>query len=518
MFDLLSEAVFQTNIGLLTLPGVLTAFSDGPGIKVYPNMRPHHRQGWECFITQLAAIALHKAGKTKCEPGLVWERLLLDLTNGDRRPWTLVDDPNAPAFFQCPWVEPPVGKEISVFVTPDSYSRSGGCLDLFSAKDELAVKSHQMTQAPVDSWIYTLVTRQTLTGSRGRGWASSSRGGRSYAAVVFRDDPGLTFRTHVDLILGARDEWADRDGFAMSGGKALLWLYPWPADDSPDSASGFIEKDLDPLFIDTARNYRMYIREGQLTAKACNRERPRVKDERRANRNRASVVNGGILSDPWCPLAKRKEGIGTISLYGGSDYWILAGMVAACGRTQSEDGVVIPSLCQQIPPRLMERPDATLVAQGFRVNSTVPFWPFFRRDIPLPVAFQKGTLGHYTKTMLNLVGHPSASGKKGITKALANAARIIRRAGSKKRTPAESEVVPRFHRWIDHEFFDRLAEFIPEGDVPTQDQKDVFRNRCVKWAAGIAETVLNEVLEEYGVPPAQAVSARRTLQFGLKKV
>ena len=56
------------------------------------------------FLTQLAAIALHRAGRSDPRlPEEEWRRLLLALTEGQHEPWSLVvDDLSMPAFFQPP--------------------------------------------------------------------------------------------------------------------------------------------------------------------------------------------------------------------------------------------------------------------------------------------------------------------------------------------------------------------------------------------------------------------------------
>ena len=518
MIDLLSDPVFQTDQGSKTLPQVLTSFSEGAGIRVFTNLRPHHRQGWECFLSQVATMALHEAGFSTCDQSVIpWEKLLLDLTEGDRRPWNLVvEDPLVPAFFQCPW-DPK--SEIHRFNTPDSQT-GGGNFDIFATKEEMAIKSGRILNPTPDHWVYALVTRQTMSNSVGRGWSGASRvgftKGRQYAAVVYMDDPGLTFRVHVNQMLARRADQERRDyeggvtRFNYKSGKKLLWLYPWFDLSSPEASTGFTAQDLDPYFIDMARAFRLFATsEGQVYAQVTGRLTSDGK-----NAPRATLDDCGVSMDPWCPRDPDPKKF--VRFTSESDYRKLAHLVAVCGDNKDGD-LYIPSPCQTIPSKYRSRTDQMLVVQNF-VCDQGKFAPFFRREIPLPPKVEGQTLGLCVRLMLAIIG---GSGKKkpGVNGALSIAAGELsgrtKKAGpedEKKTDPIKKEVMAVFHRNIDRDFFDKLALFIPPQDIPLVEANEYVTRACYEWARKIAEDTFDFMVEAERIPAVRAVPARQTLK------
>jgi CRISPR system Cascade subunit CasA len=87
-----------------TLPGVFAALTRDE-VESFPKLRPHQRHAWHSFLTQIATLALLKAGRTE-PPGdeASWAELLRGLTPDypDDQPWSLVTSPDRPALLQPP--------------------------------------------------------------------------------------------------------------------------------------------------------------------------------------------------------------------------------------------------------------------------------------------------------------------------------------------------------------------------------------------------------------------------------
>jgi CRISPR system Cascade subunit CasA len=106
--NLLSEALLtwrdaQRRMHQATLPEVLARLASSE-LADFPCVRTHQLEPWCMFLTQLAALALHRAGQTYAAVSAEqWRGLLLALTEHAEAPWCLVvDDLSLPAFFQPP--------------------------------------------------------------------------------------------------------------------------------------------------------------------------------------------------------------------------------------------------------------------------------------------------------------------------------------------------------------------------------------------------------------------------------
>ena len=121
------------------------------------------------FLTQLAAIALHRAGQS--DPGISedkWRNLLLGLTKGAHEPWSLVVvDLSKPAFFQPPVPEGKIGSW-NVCDSPDD-------IDVLATAKSHDVKAGLMQGNEPEAWVYALCTQQTMQGYPGRGYNRIAR-------------------------------------------------------------------------------------------------------------------------------------------------------------------------------------------------------------------------------------------------------------------------------------------------------------------------------------------------------
>ena len=500
MFNLLSDPVFRTDRGILTLPQLLEAMMTEDCPPVCLNLRPHQEQGWFCFLAQLAAIAMDRF------EGLSWKDRLLGLSNGSEDPWSLVvDNPAQPAFLQCPWES---SGDDTEFRCPDD-------IDVLQSKRELTLKSSLIQNASPDFWVFSLVCKQTLINSCGVGWAGSSRTGmkmgRAFVGVICHDAPGKTFRNHVGLMLRNRLKIAGL-GFAESDGKALLWMYPWPSD--PEKAKGFLIGELDPYFIDTARNYRLFNIPAGITCKGHSM----LAGSKYVFRATLPDNMAGS-GDPWCPQWPGKNGPYAKGFRGDTNFRTLAHLMSACRVGRQAGGEVMPSMCQEILAEDRGRTDLALLAEGFELNQGKD--PrLFRREIPLPpIVINLGlsylddeddtedsrktlVLSDYVKDILDLADQVEVCLKKA--------------TGPIQRIPGKNQIFSVFLRSVDKEFFDRLVAGLPE--TPCPEIPGTTRSGWFEWIAKAATQALEEMTEVPSVPHPNAVKAETVLRINLAKL
>ena len=110
MHNLLVDRLIRTRMADgsvmgISLPEVYAAMV-ADRISAFPALRRHQRHAWHAFLCQLGVIALQRAGLAEIpESTDRWRTLLRATTPGftDDQPWNLiVDDPDQPAFLQCP--------------------------------------------------------------------------------------------------------------------------------------------------------------------------------------------------------------------------------------------------------------------------------------------------------------------------------------------------------------------------------------------------------------------------------
>jgi len=165
-FNLLTHPLSHAApLGYLSLPGLMAALARAPDeVESFPALRPHQGPAWHMFLVQLAALALHRAGKLDIpEQEDDWLSLVRGLTPGfaEDEPWCLVvDDRSKPAFLQPPVPEGvKVAKPVS---TPDA-------LDLLITARNHDLKQKTARQAEAQDWVFALVSLQTGGGFGGRG-------------------------------------------------------------------------------------------------------------------------------------------------------------------------------------------------------------------------------------------------------------------------------------------------------------------------------------------------------------
>lgn len=290
--SLLDEALIRCRCGAQRdvqrhdLPALLAAMTANQ-VCDFPALRAHQRHPWHAFLVQLAAVALHRAGQA--DPWTTagdWRDALQRLTPEDTEggAWCLVAPPDRPALLQ-----PPVPGE-----------RLDGWKNVLKAADELDMlvtsKNHDLKAARArhadpDDWLFALVSLQTQEGFLGAGNYGISRMNGGFASrpgvgVAPVGTWGARWMADVQALLARRDEIADQQGFASSGGHALLWLLPWAGTESLSMAT------LDPFYIEICRRVRLVSEGDRLTARVTGSKVSRI----------AGKERNGITGDPWTPV------------------------------------------------------------------------------------------------------------------------------------------------------------------------------------------------------------------------
>lgn len=292
MFNVLTEPLIRVRVHggerrTLSLPQVLALLAHD-AIAEFPALRPHQRHPWHAFLVQLAAMALHRDGRTDVpEDEADWAALIRGLTPDwpDDEPWSLVTAPDRPALLQPPVPDGDLSAFKTTITAPDA-------LDLLVTSRNHDLKAELMSEAMADDWLFALVSLQTMEGFMGQGNYGISRmnGGfssRSALGVMPLGGPGAHFRRDVHVLLhGGRDETLRRVALKERGGIGLVWLQPW------DGVEQIAFEALDPLYIEICRRVRLQGSAERLYALAGNSRKPRI----------AADALKGNTGDPWTPI------------------------------------------------------------------------------------------------------------------------------------------------------------------------------------------------------------------------
>jgi CRISPR system Cascade subunit CasA len=271
-----------------TLPGILAKLASGE-LADFPRVRAHQLDPWCMFLTQLAAIALHRASRT--DPRLTeeeWRSLLLGLTEGAHEPWCLVvADLTKSAFFQ-PSEPGGTVEQWSSCEHPDD-------IDILVTSKGHDVKASLLGGDDIEGWIHALVTLQTMQGyaggSGGYNRVARMKGGYgSRPRVGLAADRGLSTRFTRDLQVLA-DLWEPliNRGFTNDG-LALVWTAPW------DGKSSLSITQLSPHFIEVCWRVRCQALTGKVVCRYTTTESRRCLPE----------IENGDAGDAWIPIERQK--------------------------------------------------------------------------------------------------------------------------------------------------------------------------------------------------------------------
>jgi CRISPR system Cascade subunit CasA len=292
MFNVLTEPLIRVRTAsgertACSLPQVLVLLADD-AIAEFPALRPHQRHPWHAFLVQLAAMALHRAGRRDVPMDVGdWTALIRGLTSEwpDDEPWSLVAPADRPAFLQAPV---PNG-DLSAFKTTVS---APDALDMLVTSRNHDLKAEVMREALPDDWLSALISLQTMEGFMGQGNYGISRmnGGfsnRPALGVLPPGGPGAHVCRDVHVLLnGGREDILRRVALKERGGIGLVWLQPW------DGVEQIAFGALDPLYIEICRRVRLQNDDTGLHALTGNSKKARI----------AADALKGNTGDPWTPI------------------------------------------------------------------------------------------------------------------------------------------------------------------------------------------------------------------------
>ena len=274
-----------------SLPAVFAALT-ADKVGDFPALRPHQRHVWHALLVQLAAIAMHRAGRH--EPWATetqWRLALLDLTpnDPDGAAWCLSSPCDRPAFMQAP----------SPGDDPRDWKKcclAADEIDMLVTARNHDLKAARIRNAEPDDWLFALVSLQTQSGYSGARAYGVSRmntgmGNRPGVGVAAVGEVGRRFRDDVSSLLASRSEIAQAHGLTETGGMALLWLSPWDGTDSLSMA------DLDPFYVEICRRVRLMSLDGQIVARTAGSKVRRV----------AAAERRGVTGDAWTPINAEKD-------------------------------------------------------------------------------------------------------------------------------------------------------------------------------------------------------------------
>lgn len=288
--NLLADPLIDAHpAGFLTLPGVMAALARG-ALRGFPALRPHQRAAWHCFLVQLGALALFRAGRDDApETEAQWHELLLALGESEGI-WDLFAPEDKPAFLQPP---APKGLKWTPVETPDA-------LDLLITSRNHDLKQTVARDSAPQDWIFALVSLQTSEGYGGagnNGIARMNGGSSSRAMMAFVPDPegrgvidpSVWWRRDVLALLQRRSA-----GYEVApgtpGGPALLWCLPWAEGAQLDLTR------LDPWFIEVCRRVRLVGSDSAIGA---------IRSTSKAARIDAKAFSG-VTGDPWAPITTQE--------------------------------------------------------------------------------------------------------------------------------------------------------------------------------------------------------------------
>ncbi len=259
----------------------------------FPALRPHQRHAWHAFLAQLGVIAMHGSG-VAAPPRKAgeWRTLFRELTAefSDDEPWQLiVDDPERPAFMQCP-ASTTLGQYRGRVATPDD-------LDILVTAKNHDVKQAAATGCEADDWILALIDLQTMAGFLGAGNYGIARMNGGFSArpclglAPHEGGLGAHLFHDVQRMLEGRDSLLEShpDYYRPTDGKALLWLEPW------DGTESLGLQGLDPYFIEVCRRVRLRAEDRGIVAWTAASKTVRV----------AAREAHGDLGDFWTPVSTK---------------------------------------------------------------------------------------------------------------------------------------------------------------------------------------------------------------------
>ncbi len=252
LIDPLLRVQTKQDLEYLSLPALFAALGKNE-VRHLVGIQRHQHDAFHVFLCYLAGAVLardHSSNPVRRED--FWREGLLRLSgNAGYDAWqVVVEDVSRPAFMQPPL---PEGnrKPTSVMNTPPDE------LDVLQTAKNHDVKRQRATSAEVDTWLYALISLQTMSGYCGSGNHGISRmnsgaGNRSVVEVMRDRTPGQRWIDAVTRLLDHRRHVLEGPFGYDPEGLVLVWLEPW------DGNTHWNWPRLDPFYIEICRRIRLH--------------------------------------------------------------------------------------------------------------------------------------------------------------------------------------------------------------------------------------------------------------------
>lgn len=292
LIDPIFRAQMDRGLEQLSLPALLAGYGQGR-VHQLVGMQRHQHDSFHVFLCYLAGAILTRLNdRNPVQDEDYWKDGLLSLAGeAGMDAWRLVvEDATRPGFMQAPL--PSNGlKPTSTVTTPDE-------LDVLQTAKNHDVKRMRADAASLDTWAYSLISLQTMSGFLGSGNQGISRmnkgfGNRSVVEVTRTRNLGKRWCDAVLRLLEHKEKVLNQDFGFDPNGLVLVWLAPWDGEKSLEL------KELDPFYVEVCRRVRLKGDKTSLVAQLYSAKQPRI----------AAKELAGVVGDPWLPMEGATEGM-----------------------------------------------------------------------------------------------------------------------------------------------------------------------------------------------------------------
>lgn len=272
----------------MTLPGLLAALGEDR-VEALTGIQRHQEDAFHVFLCSLATTILARRGDTDPRQDEGYWREGLRMLAGDAGDyaWTLVvDDLSKPAFMQPPCVGV-------------NFSKTSVCPDTFDTTE--IAKNHDLKlsrgeRSEQDLWVYVLVS-SNMNAAYSKGGrdgfyfatikAKKNRIGRVYVRPTIFGKPGKQWLFDVSYLLVYRPSLLGEPYNYRADGIMLTWTREWRG--KPQLQF----QDLDPFFIETTRQHRLFFVDGIIKGELAPSTKPLIY---------CPPNLAGNVGDPYVPI------------------------------------------------------------------------------------------------------------------------------------------------------------------------------------------------------------------------
>lgn len=268
----------------LTLPSLLSRLAKND-VDHFVGMQRHQADAFHVFLSYLAAAVLARCSiwEPKQDEAF-WREGLLNLAGkSGKAAWQLIQEDITQAAF----MQPPLPKDAKA----TSEVAAADQLDVLQTAKNHDVKRTRAAFSSIDTWVYSLISLQTMSGFLGRGNQGISRmnsgfGNRAIVELLRTKEPGQRWLDALARLKIHRQELAQSHFGYSADGLVLVWLMPWDGETSLELAQ------LDPFYIEICRRVRLRRRGTSIVAQLYSAEKPRI----------AAKDLKGAVGDAWLPV------------------------------------------------------------------------------------------------------------------------------------------------------------------------------------------------------------------------